>query len=125
MYHCCWKVIVIVKEAVKSIKLISGEEIVGVVHDISDGAVEVQGPFSVARTMGSSYILVPWMASSEENSIVTINAISVCALMTPSEEFLDAYVKVINKVENGVEDDDEEDEEVERRLSSLPDTTYH
>ena len=99
------------KEAVKSIKLISGEEIVGVVHDISDGAVEVQGPFSVARTMGSSYILVPWMASSEENSIVTINAISVCALMPPSEEFLEAYVKVINKVESGVDDEDEDEEE--------------
>ena len=63
----------IVKDSVKSIKLISGEEIVGVIQDISDGAVSVQGPFSVARTMGSSFILVPWMASSEENAVVDIN----------------------------------------------------
>ena len=113
------------KEAVKSIKLISGEEIVGVIQDISDGAVSVQGPFSVARTMGSSFILVPWMASSEENAVVDINALTVSALMPTSEEFLDAYVKVINKVENGIEEDDEEEEEVEDKMFTLPDTTYH
>ena len=112
------------KEDVKSIKLTTGEEIVGVVHEFNESTVSIQGPFSVARTMGSSFILVPWMASSEENAVVDINALTVSALMPTSEEFLDAYVKVINKVENGVEEDEEE-EEVEDKMFTLPDTTYH
>tara|TARA_R100000951_G_C2619149_1_gene173828 strand:- start:95 stop:442 length:348 start_codon:yes stop_codon:yes gene_type:complete len=113
------------KEDVKSIKLISGEEIVGLVQDISESVVSIQGPFSVARTMGSSFILIPWMASSNENDVVDINVMCVIALSSTDDQFFEAYVNVINKVESGEEEDDEEEEEIERKSSSLPDTTFH
>ena len=107
------------KTDVKSIKLASGEEIIGVVQDISEAAVSVQGPFSVARTMGSSFILVPFMASINENSVIDINVLSVLALSQTDEQFFEAYVKVLNKIESG-EDLEEDDNEV---LSSS--NVYH
>lgn len=98
------------KEDVKSIKLTSGEEIVGVVHDVTESVVSVQGPFSVARTMGSSFVLVPWMVSVNENELVDINVSSVIALSPTDDQFFDAYVRVINKIETGeeLEEDDNE-----------------
>ena len=110
------------KEDVKSIKLTSGEEIVGVVHDITESVVSVQGPFSVARTMGSSFVLVPWMVSTNENEVVDINVLSVIALSPTDDQFFNAYVKLINKLDDEL---DEEEEEVEDKRFTLPDTTYH
>ena len=104
------------KEDVKSIKLTSGEEIVGVIHDVAESVVSVQGPFSVARTMGSSFVLVPWMVSTNENEVVDINVLSVIALSPTDDQFFNAYVKMINKLD----DDEELDEEDGEVVSSSP-----
>ena len=99
------------KEDVKSIKLTTGEEIVGVVHEFNESTVSIQGPFSVARTMGSSFMLVPWIVSIDENEIVDINNSAITAVAETDQQFFDAYVRVITKLESG-EDLEEEDSEV-------------
>ena len=61
--------------------------------------------------MGSSFILVPWMASSNENEVVDINVMCVIALSQTDDQFFEAYVNVLNKIESG-EEVEEEDNEV-------------
>tara|TARA_S200002703_G_scaffold40851_2_gene35532 strand:+ start:4171 stop:4551 length:381 start_codon:yes stop_codon:yes gene_type:complete len=122
-------------QAIKSIKLTSGEEIVGVVHEISESYVEVQSPFVVSKTMGSSFMLLPWMITSEINQIHSINILNVSSVAESSSDFLRAYIKVIK--ENAEDEDqefevkslDEFDEEMEEEEEELdmtpPDTTVH
>lgn len=123
------------QQAIKSIKLTSGEEIVGVVHEISESYVEVQSPFVVSKTMGSSFMLLPWMITSEINQIHSINILNVSSVAESSSDFLRAYIKVIK--ENAEDEDqefevkslDEFDEEMEEEEEELdmtpPDTTVH
>lgn len=123
------------EQAIKSIKLTSGEEIVGVVHEISESYVEVQSPFVVSKTMGSSFMLLPWMITSEINQIHSINILNVSSVAESSSDFLRAYIKVIK--ENAEDEDqdfevkslDEFDEEMEEEEEELdmtpPDTTVH
>lgn len=122
-------------QAIKSIKLTSGEEIVGVVHEISESYVEVQSPFVVSKTMGSSFMLLPWMITSEINQIHSINILNVSSVAESSSDFLRAYIKVIK--ENAEDEDqefevkslDEFEEEMEEEEEELdmtpPDTTVH
>jgi len=123
------------EQAIKSIKLTSGEEIVGVVHEISESYVEVQSPFVVSKTMGSSFMLLPWMITSEINQIHSINILNVSSVAESSSDFLRAYIKVIK--ENAEDEDqdfevkslDEFEEEMEEEEEELdmtpPDTTVH
>ena len=93
------------RKDVKSIKLITGEELIGVIQDANDSSVTIQGPFTVGRTMGSSFILVPWIVSMTESDVVDVNVNSVIAVADPDDQFFNAYVNVVNKI--GQDDEDE------------------
>lgn len=96
------------EKTVKSIKLTSGEELVGFVHDIGESYVEVQSPFLVSRASGTSFMLLPWMVTAKSNQVYAINILNVSAVVESTTDFLEAYIKVVKKTSSEEEDDWEE-----------------
>ena len=96
------------EKTVKSIKLTSGEELVGFVHDIGESYVEVQSPFVVSRASGTSFMLLPWMVTAKSNQVYAINILNVSAVAESTTDFLEAYIKVVKKTSSEEEDDWEE-----------------
>lgn len=96
------------EKTVKSIKLTSGEELVGFVHDIGESYVEVQSPFLVSRASGTSFMLLPWMVTAKSNQVYAINILNVSAVAESTTDFLEAYIKVVKKTSSEEEDDWEE-----------------
>ena len=96
------------EKTVKSIKLTSGEELVGFVHDIGESYVEVQSPFLVSRASGTSFMLLPWMVTAKSNQVYAINILNVSAVAESTTDFLEAYIKVVKKTSSEEEDGWEE-----------------
>jgi hypothetical protein len=96
------------EKTVKSIKLTSGEELVGFVHDIGESYVEVQSPFLVSRASGTSFMLLPWMVTAKSNQVYAINILNVSAVVESTTDFLEAYIKVVKKTSSEEEDGWEE-----------------
>lgn len=96
------------EKTVKSIKLTSGEELVGFVHDIGESYLEVQSPFLVSRASGTSFMLLPWMVTAKSNQVYAINILNVSAVAESTTDFLEAYIKVVKKTSSEEEDDWEE-----------------
>jgi len=93
------------EKTVKSIKLTSGEELVGFVHEIGESYVEVQSPFLVSRASGTSFMLLPWMVTAKTNQVYAINILNVSAVAESTADFLEAYIKVVKKSSSEDEDD--------------------
>ena len=120
------------EKTVKSIKLTSGEELVGFVHDIGESYVEVQSPFLVSRASGTSFMLLPWMVTAKSNQVYAINILNVSAVVESTTDFLEAYIKVVKKTSSEEEDDWEvaEIEEVDEEddaysFNPPPDESIH
>lgn len=126
------------ERAVKSIKLTSGEELVGLIHEVTESYVEVQSPFVVSKNMGSSFMLLPWMITAQVNQIFSINILNVSSVAESSVEFLSAYVKIMKEsIDDELKMDyeikslgemaaeEEEEAEGEEFLMTPPDTTVH
>jgi hypothetical protein len=93
------------EKTIKSIKLTSGEELVGFVHEIGESYVEVQSPFLVSRASGTSFMLLPWMVTAKTNQVYAINILNVSAVAESTADFLEAYIKVVKKSSSEDEDD--------------------
>lgn len=93
------------EKTIKSIKLTSGEELVGFVHEIGESYVEVQSPFLVSRASGTSFMLLPWMVTAKTNQVYAINILNVSAVAESTADFLEAYINVVKKSSSEDEDD--------------------
>jgi hypothetical protein len=93
------------EKTIKSIKLTSGEELVGFVHEIGESYVEVQSPFLVSRASGTSFMLLPWMVTAKTNQVYAINILNVSAVAESTADFLEASIKVVKKSSSEDEDD--------------------
>lgn len=124
------------EKTVKSIKLTSGEELVGFVHEIGESFIEVQSPFQVTKAGLTSFSLLPWMVTAETNQIYAINILNVSSVAESTIDFLNAYLKCIKKTEESspkeweseVEEDEWEEEMEEDDFYSFnlpPDESIH
>ena len=124
------------EKTVKSIKLTSGEELVGFVHDIGESFIEVQSPFQVTKAGLTSFRLLPWMVTAKTNQVYAINILNVSSVAESTVDFLDAYLKCIKKTEekssieweSEVEEDEWEEEMEEDDFYSFnlpPDESIH
>jgi len=124
------------EKTVKSIKLTSGEELVGFVHDIGESFIEVQSPFQVTKAGLTSFRLLPWMVTAETNQVYAINILNVSSVAESTVDFLNAYLKCIKKTEESspieweseVEEDEWEEEMEEDDFNSFnlpPDESIH
>ena len=124
------------EKTVKSIKLTSGEELVGFVHEIGESFIEVQSPFQVTKAGLTSFRLLPWMVTAETNQVYAINILNVSSVAESTVDFLDAYLKCIKKTEESspieweseVEEDEWEEEMEEDDFYSFnlpPDESIH
>jgi len=124
------------EKTVKSIKLTSGEELVGFVHEIGESFIEVQSPFQVTKAGLTSFRLLPWMVTAETNQVYAINILNVSSVAESTVDFLNAYLKCIKKTEESspieweseVEEDEWEEEMEEDDFNSFnlpPDESIH
>ena len=124
------------EKTVKSIKLTSGEELVGFVHEIGESFIEVQSPFQVTKAGLTSFRLLPWMVTAETNQVYAINILNVSSVAESTVDFLNAYLKCIKKTEESspiewdseVEEDEWEEEMEEDDFYSFnlpPDESIH
>lgn len=124
------------EKTVKSIKLTSGEELVGFVHEIGESFIEVQSPFQVTKAGLTSFSLLPWMVTAETNQVYAINILNVSSVAESTVDFLNAYLKCIKKTEekSGIEwesevEEDEWEEEMEEddfySFNLPPDESIH
>ena len=124
------------EKTVKSIKLTSGEELVGFVHEIGESFIEVQSPFQVTKAGLTSFSLLPWMVTAETNQVYAINILNVSSVAESTVDFLNAYLKCIKKIEekspiewdSDVEEDEWEEEMEEDDFYSFnlpPDESIH
>jgi hypothetical protein len=124
------------EKTVKSIKLTSGEELVGFVHDIGESFIEVQSPFQVTKAGLTSFRLLPWMVTAKTNQVYAINILNVSSVAESTVDFLNAYLKCIKKTEESspieweseVEEDEWEEEMEEDDFNSFnlpPDESIH
>lgn len=124
------------EKTVKSIKLTSGEELVGFVHEIGESFIEVQSPFQVTKAGLTSFRLLPWMVTAETNQVYAINILNVSSVAESTVDFLNAYLKCIKKTEekspieweSEVEEDEWEEEMEEDDFYSFnlpPDESIH
>lgn len=124
------------EKTVKSIKLTSGEELVGFVHEIGESFIEVQSPFQVTKAGLTSFSLLPWMVTAETNQVYAINILNVSSVAESTVDFLNAYLKCIKKTEESspieweseVEEDEWEEEMEEDDFYSFnlpPDESIH
>lgn len=109
------------EKTIKSIKLTSGEELVGFVHDIGDSHLEVQSPFLVSKASGTSFMLLPWMVTAKVNQVYAINILNVSSVAESTQDFLDAYIRVVKKTSDNDEEIWEETEIHEEEIDEEDD----
>lgn len=109
------------EKTIKSIKLTSGEELVGFVHDIGDSHLEVQSPFLVSKASGTSFMLLPWMVTAKVNQVYAINILNVSSVAESTQDFLDAYIRVVKKTSDNDEEIWEETEIYEEEIDEEDD----
>ena len=112
------------ENTVKSIKLTSGEELVGFVHDIGESHLEVQSPFLVTKASGTSFMLLPWMVTAKVNQVYAINILNVSSVAESTQDFFEAYLKVVKKTSDKDEDLWEETDSWEEELEEEDDEFY-
>jgi len=112
------------ENTVKSIKLTSGEELVGFVHEINESHLEVQSPFLVTKTSGTSFMLLPWMVTAKVNQVYAINILNVSSVAESTQDFFEAYLKVVKKTSDKDEDLWEESDIWEEELEEEDDEFY-
>jgi len=112
------------ENTVKSIKLTSGEELVGFVHEINESHLEVQSPFLVTKTSGTSFMFLPWMVTAKINQVYAINILNVSSVAESTQDFFEAYLKVVKKTSDKDEDLWEESDIWEEELEEEDDEFY-
>lgn len=112
------------ENTVKSIKLTSGEELVGFVHEINESHLEVQSPFLVIKASGTSFMLLPWMVTAKINQVYAINILNVSSVAESTQDFFEAYLKVVKKTSDKDEDLWEESDIWEEELEEEDDEFY-
>lgn len=105
---------------IMSVKIVTGEEIVGALLDSDESTISIDNPMVVVKTVGSAWVLVPWMVTSyREMSVVDIGSQTVVSMKHTDQQFAESWTHQVELMENLVELEEEQGPEVE-----LPDTVH-
>jgi len=90
---------------IRHFKLVSGEEIVALVHNKDDEFVAIERPMKIMNNMFGGYQLVPWFVFSDQR-MFALQQNQVLHHCEVDDNFKDTYVKVSTEVNTPTLKDD-------------------
>lgn len=83
-----------------TIKLVSGEEVLAKLSNITSTTYEVSKPFTLVNSgTQAGVVIMPYIMSAEENSIIPINMTVVAAITKAASTFISEYTRLTSKIQ--------------------------